>query len=124
MDKKKNIKAPPEDDIRGFEDFIEGAADDVSFMTNKGISPKKETSFEHFTFLTNDSARLFKLKNVLSDKMPFMTKYSQAKELVKEQLEENNLLRQKIFELSDKPESNYRKSLKDVFDSFFNPPKA
>lgn len=122
MDKKKIVKTLPEEDLRGFEEFIDGSADDSNFLP-KGIGGKKDVSFEHFTFLTNDSERLFKIKSLLSEKMPFMTKYSQAKELIREQLEENDVLREKIFEISDKPQSNYRKSLADVFDGFFNPPK-
>ena len=68
MDKKKINPALPPEDLKGFEEFIEGESD-RTFM-GKGHPSKKEVSFEHFTFLTNDSDRLIKLKNLLTEKLP------------------------------------------------------
>lgn len=121
MDKKKfPVKNGPED-IKGFEEFIEGEQD-RSFM-GRGNPAKKEVSFEHFTFLTNDSERLSKLKNLLTDKLPFMAKFPQGESILEDQNEELAGLREELLEFNDARGSNYRKSLEEVFDIYFNPPK-
>jgi hypothetical protein len=123
MDKKKLIKSIPPEDMKGFEEFIQGQSEDASFLP-KQQSPKKETGFEHFTFLSTDANRLSKLKNLLGQKLPFAAKYEQGAFLIKEQKDEINQLQNKIFEELDRPSSPYRKSLSEIFDHFFEPPKA
>ena len=108
------------DDLRGFEEFIEGQPADSSFLPK---IPKKEVSFEHFTFLTNDSNRLLKIKNLMTQKLPFAFKYEQGEKLIHEQQNEMRALKSKLFSLCDAPGSDYRKSLSEVFDSYFAPPK-
>lgn len=120
MDKKKFGKQPGED-LRGFEEFIEGESD-RSFM-GKGHPSKKEVSFEHFTFLTNDSERLVKLKNLLADKLPFMSKFPQGSTILTDQKEDLENKKLELYNINDRKGSAYRKSLQEVFDIFFNPPK-
>ena len=124
MDKKK-LKNLEQDDIKGFEEFIEGQLQDTSFLPKGagGSSKKNESGFEHFTFLTNDAERLSKLKSLLSEKLPFSSKFDQSAKLIKDQKEEISLLRKNLFQLLDEQGSPYRKSLSEVFDSFFEPPK-
>jgi hypothetical protein len=122
MDKKKS-KRYPEGDTKGFEEFIEGQHHEASFM-NRSSAINKEVSFEHFTFLKNDSERLMRIRNLLHDKIPFAQKYGQGDALLKEQLEEIRLLREKIFEICDRKDSPYRKSLSEIFDAFFEPPRS
>lgn len=123
MDKKRLVKTLPPEDLKGFEDFIESQPDDSSFLP-KGNAAKKEVSFEHFTFLTNDATRLNKLKDLLMDKIPFASNYEQGDRLIQDQIKETTLLKKHIFELSNKPGSTYRQSLQEIFDSFFEPPKT
>lgn len=118
MDKKKNIKVFSDDDIRGFEEFLDDHADDVTFINRNN---KKDISFENFTFLTDDSNRLTKIKNLLSEKLPFSSKFNQGESLIKQATSENAQLKKKLWETCDKPESHYRRSLKEIFDSFFGP---
>jgi hypothetical protein len=115
MDKKKY----PED-LRGFEEFIDSQPNDSSFLPKL---PKKEVSFEHFTFLTNDSDRLLKIKDLMTQKLPFAYKFEQGEKLVNEQQTEIKVMKARLFELCDTKGSPYRKSLADVFDAFFQPPK-
>jgi len=119
---KKNQESP--DDLRGFEEFIEGQQSDSSFMgkPHGANGTKKETSFEHFTFLTTDAQRLVKIKNLLATKLPFAAKFEQAGPMIKLQTEELNTIKKQIFDLVDKKDSSYRRSLGDVFDSYFSPP--
>lgn len=114
------------EDLKGFEEFIEGQPNDTTFLPRGvgGGSKKNEAGFEHFTFLTNDSQRLTKLKNVLGSRLPFSAKFDQGPKLIKDQKDELEILKKKIFELSDKEDSPYRKSLSEIFNSFFEPPKA
>ena len=120
MDKKRLVKTLPPDDMKGFEEFIDGQPSDSSFLPKQN---KKEVSFEHFTFLTNDATRLSKLKDLLMEKIPFATTYEQGDQLIKDQLTETTLLKKHLFELCNKPGSAYRKSMQELFDSFFEPPK-
>lgn len=113
MDKKK---AP--DDMRGFEEFIESESD-KSFLGRPVGGQKRETSFENFTFLTNDAERLLRIKNLLTEKLPFAARYDQGKTLLRSQEEGMKDVREKIFVISDQKDSPYRKSLSEIFDSYF-----
>lgn len=124
MDKKKLVKVLPPEDMKGFEEFVEGQPQDTNFLPRGVAGNKKEVSFEHFTFLTNDSERLLRIKNLLTEKLPFSSKFQQSEALLKEQDEELIVIRKKIFEISDKKNSPYRRSLSELFDSFFGPPKT
>jgi flagellar biosynthesis component FlhA len=126
MDKKRLIKTLEPDDLKGFEEFIEGQSSETSFLPKGvgGSSKKNEANFEHFTFLANDSVRLTKLKKLLSEKLPFITKFDQSQKLIEEQKTEIEIIRKKLFEVLDQNESTYKKSLREIFNSFFEPPKV
>lgn len=119
MDKKKPSQQVPED-LKGFEEFIEGQGTDTGFLPKQ---PKKEVSFEHFTFLTNDATRLTKLKDLFMDKIPFAARYEQGEKLIQDQQKEVQLIKKHLFEHCQKIDSSYRQSLSEIFDAFFSPPK-
>lgn len=122
MDKKKGKSLPPED-LRGFEEFIEEHQIDKPFLPRGvGGGTKKEVSFEHFTFLTNDGERLHNLKLLLSSKIPFSRRYEQGKKIIDEQKDEIRHMRDQLFEIQDAKDSRYRKSLRDIFKSYFGNP--
>ncbi len=119
MDKKKT-KTPPPEDLRGFEEFIEEHQIDKPFLPRGvGGGTKKEVSFEHFTFLTNDGERLQNLKQLLSSKIPFSRRYEQGKKIIDEQKEEIRHIRDQLFEIADTKDSRFRKSMRDIFQSYF-----
>lgn len=122
MDKKKMIRNMDQEDLSGFEEFIDGQSGDSSFLPKS--QNKKEVSFEYFTFLANDAERLVKLKNLLSDKLPFAIKFEQGNQLIERQKDEMTLIKSGLFEINDAEGSSYRKSLSEIFDSFFSPPKS
>lgn len=120
MDKKKPLKKDAPEDLRGFEEFLEDYPVDKPFLPRGvGGGTKKEVSFEHFTFLTNDNDRLHNLKHLLSSKIPFSRKYEQGKKIIEEETEEIKQLRDKLFEVQDESGSRYRSSLKEIFQSYF-----
>lgn len=122
MDKKRPSKPLPED-LKGFEEFVEGQTP-TSFLPRPAVTgTKKETSFEHFTFLTTDGERLQRLKLLLTEKLPFASQHEQGTALIREQRDEIKVLQKKIFDLSDEKGSAYRRSLEEVFNSFFDPTK-
>lgn len=125
MDKKKLVQSLNADDIKGFEEFLEGEPKDTNFLPRQaGISgQKKELSFEHFTFLTNDSDRLKKVNELLMEKIPFLTSYDQSQKLLHEQQNELKTLKKFIFDIANKPNSPYRKSLSEIFNNYFEKPK-
>ncbi len=122
MDKKK-LKALPPEDLKGFEEFIEGhSTSDTNFLPRGvGGGNKKEVSFEHFTFLTNDGERLQNLKTLLSIKIPFSRKFEQGKKLIEEEMNEIKEMRSKLFSAQDVPESSFRKSFAEIFNNHFGP---
>lgn len=118
MDKKKPKGLP--EDLKGFEEFIEGQSTETNFLPRGlGGGMKKEVSFEHFTFLINDSERLQNLKLLLSSKIPFSRKYEQGKKLVEEGTDEVRHLRSELFDVQNEKDSPYRKSLREIFNTFF-----
>ena len=121
---KKNffVKTLPDEDLKGFEEYIDGQSNDTNFLP-RGNTSKKDVSFEHFTFLTNDSSRLTKLKDLLMDKIPLASKHEQGEKLIEKQQKEILLLKSSIFDHFNKPKSAYRKSIREIFDSFFSPPQ-
>lgn len=122
MDKKRSSKDVP-DDLKGFEEFIDGQSTDSNFLP-RGNGTKKEVSFEHFTFLSNDTVRLSKVKDLLMDKIPFDSRYEQGDHLISTQENETKLLKKHLFEHMNRPDSAYRTSMKEIFDSFFEPAKT
>jgi hypothetical protein len=124
MDKKRLLKNLPPEDTKGFEEFIEGQSSDTNFLPRPTGSTKKETSFEHFTFLTTDGERLLRIKNLLMEKLPFSSKYDQGASILKQQKDEVKKYKTRLFEMSESQDSAYRKSIKEIFDSFFQPPKT
>lgn len=124
MDKKRLVKNIETDDIKGFEEFIEGQPNDSTFLP-KGVggSKKNEAGFEHFTFLTDDAERLTRLKKMLSEKLPFSAKFDQGDKLIRDQRDEIEVLKKKLFAVCDQDGSGYRKTLGEIFDSYFEPVK-
>lgn len=122
MDKKRSQKDLPENDLKGFEEFVDGQSSETNFLP-RGNAAKKDVGFEHFTFLSNDSVRLSKLKDLLMEKIPFASKFEQGEKLEQVQQKEIELLKKNIFQVSNKPNSAYRKSMQEIFDSFFAPPQ-
>ena len=122
---KKNffVKTLPDEDLKGFEEYIDSQSNDTNFLP-RGNAAKKDVSFEHFTFLTNDSSRLTKLKDLLMEKIPLASKHEQGEKLIQNQQKEILLLKNNLFDHFNKPKSAYRKSIQEIFDSFFSPPQS
>ncbi len=121
MDKKRLLKTLAQEDLKGFEEFIEDQPSDSNFLPRRNAPAKKEISFQHFTFLTNDSTRLNKIKDFLMEKLPFASRHEQGQHLIGGQSKELKLLRKHLFEICQKPDSAYRKSLGEILDKFFEP---
>ena len=125
MDRKKKTNGSRIEENRGFEEFIQGQHEKVPFLPKTSLNARKsENGFDHLTFLMNDSNRLMKLKLIFSEKLPFSLKFEQGKKISEIQKEEIEALRNGIFEISDKAGSPFRKSLSEVFNSFFHATKS
>lgn len=122
MDNKKTGRSE-EDDLKGFEDFIQGQSSDPSFLPKSQTSKKNELGFEHFTFLSNDTIRLTKIKNLLTNQLPFSAKFDQSEKIIRDQREEIEILKTRIFKICDENNAGIKRSLKEVFDSFFSSSK-
>jgi hypothetical protein len=121
MTSKKDGKNE-ENDLRGFQEFIDSQKDEGHSAPRPASigSRKKESNFNNLTFLTNDRSRLMRTKVLLNEKINFMSKFNQSEALLAHQESELIDLRQRIFEITDEPNSPYRKSMREIFDSFFN----
>jgi hypothetical protein len=122
MDKKKKHLLEHQNELKGFEDFIKESP------LNEGSSPgkiaaggnkKNESNFENYTFLTNDAERIHKLNDLLKEKMDFMARFDQSERIIQRQKKDITEIKDKIFLISDREDSPYRKSLAEVFDTFF-----
>jgi hypothetical protein len=121
--KKKN-KSPlgNTQDLRGFEDFIKEVPSSDSMTSMRGVSGlsnKNDSNFENYTFITNDAERINKLNNLLKDKIDFLTRFDQSGKIIQKQKKDILELKDNLFTISDKENSAYRRSLSDVFDTFF-----
>jgi hypothetical protein len=121
MDKKQLLKTLSGDDLKGFEEFIDSRPEETNFNLKGNSGLKKEGSFEHLSFLTNDSNRLLRIKLLLAEKLPASRKYNQGRQLIGMQEEEIELLQKKLSLYFNSEDSTYIKSLKEVFESFFPP---
>jgi hypothetical protein len=120
MENKNKSKNSAQEDLKGFEDFMEGQNEDVGQLKVQ----KREGNFESYNFLENDSKRLNKIKNIMSQKIPFLSKYDQSSRLILEQKIEIEILKNKLNEIFQQQSSGYQKSIKEVFDSYFGPTKS
>jgi hypothetical protein len=110
-----------ENNLTGFEEFIESQKGETPFIPRGvgGGTRKQDQNFNNITFLTNDRARLTKLKNLLNERLHFVAKFNQGEKLLEEQDLEISDLRESIYSISDDVNSPYRKSLREIFDRFF-----
>lgn len=117
MDNKKKSNSNLVEDLKGFEDFIDNLPSDqrAQFSSSK----KNDNGFEHFTFLNNDSVRLEKLKTLFNEKLPFSSKFDQSMKLINDQLEEISILKDRIYSTIDREGSSYRKTISEIFNSYF-----
>ena len=117
MDNRKNNKNNIEEDLKGFEDFIESIPSETKSQNN-GLK-KNDSNVENYTFLSNDGVRLEKLKVLFNDKLPFSSKFDQSKKLISDQLEEISILKERLYSTSDREGSSYRKSISEIFNSYY-----
>lgn len=115
MDKKK----PPQDDLSGFEEFIQHS----DAQHTGEITPGKNVGGENLTFLLNDASRLKKLAELVASKAPMLRTYGQSEKLLQEQKEINSRMRNEIFKLQQGPTAPLMRSMSAVFDSFFGTKK-
>jgi hypothetical protein len=120
MTSKKDGKEE-DNDLRGFQEFLESQKGDERFLPRPQASSgrKPEVNFNNLSFLTNDRERLMRTKVLLNEKVNFMTKFSQGETLLTQQRSDIEDLRTRIFQIADEEESSYRKSLHEIFDNFF-----
>ncbi len=125
MDKKKLLRSLEPDDVKGFEEFIESQPNETNFLPRGvgGSNKKNDATFEHLDFLTNDSERLLRLKDLLTEKLPFTTKFDQSAVLIEEQRAELDIIKHKLFEVCDHRGSTYQRAMAEIFNQFFNPAK-
>jgi hypothetical protein len=119
MDKKKKLGPLPKEDLKGFEEFMEDKLEDAS--TQRTI--KNDSGFESYNFLEKDSRRLAKIKDLMSQKIPFLNQHDQSEKLINEQKMEIEIIKNHLKDIFKHPQSGFRKSLREVFDSFFGPTK-
>jgi hypothetical protein len=117
---KKKEQEFSEQDLKGFQEFIE-AHPDVQVNSNK--TNRKDEAIEHSTFLSHDFVRLQKIKNLFSEKLVFAAQFEQGENLIAEQRREIMSLKSQLVQHLKNPQSDFQKSLQEIFNSFFDPPK-
>lgn len=124
MNKKTKHQENEEENLRGFEEFIEGQAEiSRNQKTSGNISKKNDAEFEHLTFITTDSVRLTKIKNLLKEKVPLLSKFDQSDNLLSKQKNLREELKDQIFSFVNNDKSSFQKSMSEIFDSYFEEKK-
>lgn len=114
MDKKKILRSASSDDLKGFEEFLEHTADEIS--QDKG---GKNIGGESLTFLLNDNIRLKKVASLVADKLPVVKSHGQGPRIIEHQRNLNTQLKNELFKILQKPDSPLQKTLTSIWDSFF-----
>jgi hypothetical protein len=110
-------KYTKDDDMVGFEDFIQHTQGD------KVTRPKKKMndgSFEFLTLLTDDQKRLDKISFLYQEKHVNLNKYSQDFSLQIKQEKFNHVLLRQIFQKINKPNSLFLKNMNRIFEQHFS----
>ena len=111
MSSKKKDK---DDDIKGFEDFIE----ETPFMRAPKANPTIQFQ-EKMTFLEMEKDRLHCLNNSFKDKFKRYSNLSSSAKLIGQQLESNAKNRLKIRETISRPESIFVKAITGIYEAHF-----
>ena len=117
---KKDLYKLGKNNLKGFEDFVINSEDLNLPFTNSSSKSPKEINHKGISLLENDNARLVKIKELIKHKLPMSSQYSQSLQIIREQKTLLQNLREEIFEFSEQENSPYKKSLSEIFDSFFN----
>ncbi len=118
MDKKKLLNPRNSDDLKGFEDFIDGVTENSTQEKNP-----KSAGGEALSFILNDNERLKKLSQLVSDQLPLARNHSQGERIIEHQRNLNRQLKHQLFAMLNPPDSTLQKSLTEVWDRFFNSPQ-
>lgn len=116
MDKKKLPRNGAQDDLKGFEDFLDQVEETRGTVET---GPVKNVGGENYTFLENDHVRLKKIARLVADKLPVMREHSQGEKLIEHQRKRNNQLKAELFRQLGAPGSTLEKSMAGIFNSFF-----
>jgi hypothetical protein len=111
MTKKKN-----NEDLSGFQDFIDAANDGPSKIPRKN----RVDGFELLTFLEQDSQRLENMIRLYEEKAFLLKNYPQDTDLIIKLDGHNSFLRQQLIEKLGKKNSPLMKSLAEMFNPHFN----
>lgn len=110
-----------EKSIKGFEEFIEFHLKSKKHLLKpqSRATTKEDKGPYVYNFLANDYNRLTKLNNLFTEKIPFVSKFDQSEILISEQKNQLELIKKYITSHSLKHDSDFRKSMREVFDNYF-----
>ncbi len=114
MDKKKILRHSSQDDLKGFEEFIEHSPEEI--VLDKSA---KNLGGENLTFVTNDNIRLKKVAQLVADKLPVVKSFEQGPRIIEHQRNLNAQLKNELFKHLQKEDSPLQKSLSMIWDGFF-----
>ncbi len=115
MDKKKLLNPKNTDDLKGFEEFIDGVSDGPAQDKNPRI-----VGGEALSFILNDNIRLKKISQLVSDQLPLAKDHSQGERIIEHQRNLNRQLKNQLHAILNAPDSTLQKSLSSIWDNFFN----
>jgi len=81
---------------------------------------REKINIETINFIQLDQKRLKKIKNLITDKILRNKTYNQSESIIEEQYQHIQELKQEIFLISKKENSGFRKSMSELFDSFYS----
>lgn len=81
---------------------------------------REKINIETINFIQLDQKRLMKIKNLITDKILRNKTDNQSESIIEEQYQHIQELKQEIFLISKKENSGFRKSMSELFDSFYS----
>lgn len=119
--KKLNIPANKREELKGFEDLMEGFLEENEerAMKNNLANDKNYDSYKVYNHLELERERVQKLSNMVSRKIPNVIEHNQSKEIIEKFATYNFNLREEIIEELKKFDSGFNKNIRLLFNKAF-----
>jgi len=81
---------------------------------------RDKINIETMNFIQIDQTRLMKINELMTKKIFQILKYKQYDAIIQEQKQQINELREEIFLVSNENNNGFRKSMNEIFNSFYS----
>ncbi len=105
-----------DEDLSGFEEFIEEFEPEIQEKKKKG---KNKFNSEINSYIDDEKKRLSKLSEFFHSKMKNADQYQQSSDLISKQKSFNRVCRERLNKRFQEEDSDFQKNLKQLFENHF-----